>query len=384
MTGFDVGIVGAGINGASAAFHLGRAGVRTVIFERDTPAAGPTGRSSAICRSVYTNQFLARTAHESIGMFERFAELVGDDAGFERTGMLYLFPPAHRDAAFELGAGLRSLGIDVSTLDAGALAAEHPELAVDGTVALWEQGAGHADPARTTRALFEDAVRHGVEPRLRTAVTGIDPRPGGGAVLATADGANVACDRVLIAAGPWTRPLAAAAGARLPLHVERHIVALFGWGEAPPVPYIINDVSGGYYMKPEGRDQFGLGTLLSEPEADPDAFQEFVGADEALALAEPTVARIPGLARAAFVGGWASVYDVSPDWQPVIGEIADGIYVSAGTSGHGFKLAPALARHVAGLVTGTDHDAALGEFTPSRFETGAPLGAGFGDARIIG
>jgi sarcosine oxidase subunit beta len=227
-------------------------------------------------------------------------------------------------------------------------------------------------------------VRHGVEPRLRTEITRIDPLPGGGAVLAAADGATAACERVLIAAGPWTRPLAGQAGARLPLRVERHIVALFGWGEARPVPYILNDVGGGYYMKPEGRDRFGLGTLLAEAEADPDAFQTEVGADEALALAEPTVARIPELARAAFVGGWASLYDVSPDWQPVIGEIADGIYVSAGTSGHGFKLAPALARHVAGLVTGTGHDAALAQFSPDRFETGAPLDAGFGDARIIG
>lgn len=54
---FDVGIVGAGIHGAAAAYHLSAKGLRTVVFERDAPAGGPTGESSAICRAYYTNPF---------------------------------------------------------------------------------------------------------------------------------------------------------------------------------------------------------------------------------------------------------------------------------------------------------------------------------------
>ena len=94
--------------------------------------------------------------------------------------------------------------------------------------------------------------------------------------------------------------------------------------------------------------------------------------------------RVPGLQHATSRGGWASLYDVSPDWQPVIGEIAPGVFVDAGTSGHGFKLAPALGRHVCELVTGAEVDPGLAQFQPRRFEDASALEAGYGKARILG
>ena len=75
---------------------------------------------------------------------------------------------------------------------------------------------------------------------------------------------------------------------------------------------------------------------------------------------------------------------MSPDWQPVIGEIAPGVFVDAGTSGHGFKLAPALGAHIADLLTGADADPGLEQFHPRRFERAGGLDAGFGEARILG
>jgi len=101
----EVGIIGAGIHGASAAFHLAaRWGIRATVFEQVAPAGGPTGRSSAICRAYYTNQYLARIAHASLAMFRTFGELTnGGDCGFRQTGIVYLHPDtdaaALRDAA---------------------------------------------------------------------------------------------------------------------------------------------------------------------------------------------------------------------------------------------------------------------------------------------
>jgi glycine/D-amino acid oxidase-like deaminating enzyme len=83
-------------------------------------------------------------------------------------------------------------------------------------------------------------------------------------------------------------------------------------------------------------------------------------------------------------GGWASLYDVSPDWMPVIGEIAPGVFVDAGTSGHGFKLGPALGADVAALLAGSEVDTGIHEFTPKRFGAGRPLAAGYGRAKILG
>jgi glycine/D-amino acid oxidase-like deaminating enzyme len=94
--------------------------------------------------------------------------------------------------------------------------------------------------------------------------------------------------------------------------------------------------------------------------------------------------RVPRLKDAVSTGGWASLYDVSPDWMPVIGEIAPGVFVDAGTSGHGFKLGPALGADVAALVMGADVDPGIKELSPARFDSGQMLPAGYGSARILG
>ena len=75
-------MIGAGVHGASVAFHLASRGVPTVVIERTAPAGGPTGRSSAIVRAYYTNAFLAGVARDSIAMFRDFEQHTGRDSGF--------------------------------------------------------------------------------------------------------------------------------------------------------------------------------------------------------------------------------------------------------------------------------------------------------------
>jgi glycine/D-amino acid oxidase-like deaminating enzyme len=186
-----------------------------------------------------------------------------------------------------------------------------------------------------------------------------------------------------VAAGPWTRPLLQQFGVELPLTVERHIVGTYRWGQAASQPGH-GDLVGGYYFRPEGEELFLVGPLHAAPNVDPDDFDERASERELHDLAQPVIRRIPELEKSSIHGGWASLYDVSPDWQPVIGEVAPGIFVDAGTSGHGFKLAPALGGHVAALVAGDDVDPGIHEFHPSRFDEGRTVSGGWGEARILG
>ena len=382
MSAYDVAVIGAGVHGASAVFHLAGRGIRTVIVERTSPAGGPTGRSSAICRAYYTNAFLASVARDSITMFRDFVEHTGRDAGFRETGLLVLHPPEDESTVRDVVPRLNDQGIPTELLEPQEVAGEWPDFDLDGiAVAAFERNAGHADPVLTTQGLFERARELGADALLDHAVTGIEPNGDGWTVRA--GGTSITTKRLLIAAGPWTRALAAMVGADLPLTVERHIVATFAWGGTIRVP-AHGDLPNGYYFRPEGDELFLVGPLHPEPSVDPDDFDERVGADEAAALGARVVKRAPGLQHATSRGGWASLYDVSPDWQPMIGEIAPGVFVDAGTSGHGFKLAPALGRHVAELVTGGDVDPRLEQFHPRRFEMASALDAGYGDARILG
>jgi sarcosine oxidase, subunit beta len=383
MTAFDVAVIGAGVHGASAAFHLASRGVRTVVLDKGAPASGPTGRSSAICRAYYTNAFLAEVARDSIAMFRSFEERTGRDAGFRLTGLLVLHPPEDVEQVRQVVPRLNEQGIPTDLLERDELSAEVPAFDLhDVAVGAWERDAGYADPVLTTQGLLGRASELGAEVRTGHAVTRIEP-DGGAWSVTTADGTRIPCARVLIAAGPWTKPLAAQVGADLPLTVERHIVATFAWAGAAPVP-AHGDLPNGYYFRPEGEELFIMGPLHPEPAADPDRYSEAIADHEVHHLAVRAVRRAPMLERAESRGGWASLYDVSPDWQPVIGEIAPGVFVDAGTSGHGFKLAPALGGHVADLVQGTEVHAGLGQFHQRRFAEHRELDAGYGDARILG
>jgi sarcosine oxidase, subunit beta len=382
MTSYDVAVIGAGVHGASVAFHLANRGVRTVVIERTSPAGGPTGRSSAIVRAYYTNAFLAGVARDSIAMFRDFERHTGRDAGFRETGLLVLHPPEDEATVREVVPRLNDQGIPTDLLEPQQVVAEWPAFDLDGiAIAALERGAGYADPVLTTQGLLGRARELGAEIRPGHGVTAIE-REGSGWSVSTTD-ASVRAERVLIAAGPWTVPLAAMVGADLPLTVERHIVATFAWSDGTRVP-AHGDLPNGYYFRPEGDELFLVGPLHPEPTVDPDDFDVRVGANEAERLGAGVVRRAPALRHATARGGWAGLYDVSPDWQPVIGEIASGVFVDAGTSGHGFKLAPALGAHIADLVTGVDVDAGLEQFHPRRFERAGALDAGFGEARILG
>ena len=383
MATFEVAVIGAGIHGASAAFHLAASGVRTTVFERSRPASGPTGRSSAICRAYYTNEFLAQCAIDSIRMMRDFQSITGQDAGYVETGALFLHPPEDVPQVEEAASRLNELGIATEVLSTDDVLRRFPQFDLEGiAVAAWEDEAGYADPAAATTGLFRKAMELGAVPRLGSPVASIEP-DGDGWSIAAADGKRTEADKVLIAAGPWTRPLALRAGADLPLHVERHIVGTFRWGGADPMP-LHADLAGGYYFRPEGSELFLVGPLHAAPEADPDHYSERVTEEEIRALSDVVVRRVPALERSQVHGGWASLYDVSPDWQPVIGEVAPGLFVDAGTSGHGFKLAPALGKHVADLVVGEKWDPGVEQFHPSRFEGERALSAGYGEARILG
>lgn len=319
-------------------------------------------------------------------MLARFSEITsGGYAGFHRSGFLFLHPEEDENRVRATISHLSRLGIDVEVVERDRLESEFPAFDLEGVaIGGWEADAGYADPTGATVGLLGRAVELGAELRVGSRVAELLPAASGGATVVTADGARASCSRVLIAAGPWTAPLAAQVGVDVPLTVERHVVATLGWGRAPRLPFGHADLVAGYYCRPEGTELCLLGWLHPAAPADPDRYAPDIMGEEAEGLSRALVRRVPSLAEAELRGGWAGLYDVSPDWQPVIGEIADGIFVDAGTSGHGFKLAPALGGYVADMVLGRATHPGLVQFHPARFATGGRLSAGFGAAKILG
>lgn len=197
-------------------------------------------------------------------------------------------------------------------------------------IAVREEQAGYADPYRTTWGFVTAARAHGALVHTDARVVRIAETPGQ-VELTTADGTTHRARRLLLAAGLWTAPLAAQLGVTLPLHAERHVVAVLGPVSGPTSgagadPGVIIDVAGGYYAAPQPDSGWLLGGLDSTPPIGPDTTPAPVRDAQ---LAEAALRRRPGRpdeARARpRAGGWSAFYDVSPDWQPVIGQITDRV-----------------------------------------------------------
>jgi len=385
VTTYDVAIIGAGVQGASAAQALAERGASVVVVEKDAPAAGPTGRSSAVVRGYYVNEFLARTTRESLELFRNFEEWThGGSASFVEVGALFLHAEEDGPKLRRVAAGLNELDVVTEVLERDALGEQFPQFDLDGIAyGAWEPHAGHADPAGTTNGMLLRALQLGAQLRRDTRVVKIE-RTASEIVLGTDRGEDVTARKLLLCAGPWTSPLLRLVDVELPLWGERHIIATYGWGDAAHVPFVWASIPDGIYFKPELHAQYLVGTLWEEPHIDPDDFDHELAPDEQLRITMAVVGRVPHLEDSEARNGYAAAYDVAPDWQPVIGDVAEDVYVVAGTAGHGFKWAPGLGRHVADLVTGADVDPELEQFHPRRFAEGRDLDAGYGAAKILG
>ena len=376
---FDVVVIGGGVTGASAAWQLARRRARVLLLERDQLASGGTGRSTAVIRTHYTHELLARMALEARRFFENFNDVVGGDCGFRKTGFLVLSPPADCDATAANVAMHRRLGIEAAVMAPHELREIEPRLATDHVgAAAWEPNSGVADPHGTTAAFAAAARRHGAHVRTeapaarltfdRQRVTGV----------ATAWGA-ISAGTVLVAAGFASRELLRPLGVQLPVTPVRHPIAVLRRSAAfgPPHPIISDRVLGSYYM-PEGRQLSLVGTTAPfDGVVDADVHAERLPAQAELErLGSRFLRRFPAEDVAQYVRGWTGVYDCTPDLQPILGAVPglDGVRVAAGFSGHGFKLSPVIGEMLAESIL---------EGSPGRFDPGFFSLARFTEQRPI-
>ncbi len=378
MQPVDVVVVGGGCTGASAAFHLAsRHRQKVMLLEAATVGGGPTGRSSGIVRMHYSYAPLIQLALRSREVFEDFDAAVGGSADFKRTGFLLLAPPG-QEGTLEANVRLqRSLGGNTTVLDRAGMADLDPRLRTDDVGAgAYEPDSGYADGYATASAFAAAARRCGAQVRESTPavrlllegsrVTGVETPNG-----------RISAGAVLLAAGPWTPRLLGPLGVDLPIRTTRHQVVLFEVAEpARPLAFVFVDLGGGFYLRPDVAGQFLGGSVEEYPEEEvpADAFNEGIDYDFIERTAARLAHRVPSFSGVGVKGGYASLYDVTPDWQPILGPIPElpGLFVAAGFSGHGFKLSPAIGEALAGLiVTGRCGEIDLAAFRHSRFAEGA-------------
>ncbi|MCL7418216.1 MAG: FAD-binding oxidoreductase, partial [Halalkalicoccus sp.] len=288
---------------------------------------------------------------------ERFREFSGEGT-FEFHGTPYVWfahagDDRRADAIREQVSGMRSHGVDARVLDPGELAALAPALSTgDVGVAALARNAGWTEPASYAETVAGKARETGVEIRTDTPAAVAE-----GGVLA--DGEPEAFETVLVVAGAHTKRVLAEAGYSIAMKPYRVQALVLDAALETSMGY---DATAGFYFRPHP-DGLLVGDGTEESESDPEEWDRaadagFVAsarerAGERLGLAEPTVER-----------AWAGLCTATPDGDPLMGWLEEGLYVATGWQGHGFMRAPALGEVIAREVGG---GSGIEAFCPTRF-----------------
>ncbi|MFN6548994.1 NAD(P)/FAD-dependent oxidoreductase [Mycolicibacterium septicum] len=352
----DVVIVGGGLEGAAAAWALSQRGVTDVtVLERNTVGSGMTGKSSGIVRCHYGVSSLAAMATVGLEVFEKAEQYFGTDIGFRQTGYVVGVGEPNVDNLRKSLAAQREVGVQTEEIDASEVAKLWPWADLEPFAAFgWEARGGYGDAYQTAQAFAVSARAAGVRIRQGANVTGLVLDGGRATGIELADGTRVSAGTVVVATGAWTRPFLAPYGIDVPIRVVREQIVTISPGVPIGAVPVFSDLVSLQYVRPElgGEILFGNSDLAHCEPADPDDYLNRATDGFIDLTVDKVGTRFPGFSDAAITGSYAGCYDVTPDWNPVISTTGiDGLMVAAGFSGHGFKIAPAVGKLVADLVT---------------------------------
>jgi sarcosine oxidase subunit beta len=391
----EVVIVGGGIMGSTALLEFARRGVDALLLE-DQPSFGgrDSSKTAGIIRTHYSNPEVVRMAIRGREIFREFPALTGRPPVLHEIGYVFLASDAALERARANIAMQRAEGAVVEELRPDALDRFAPNAGRDGIGGLFHEAAsGYADPVPAAEGWIDAARRMGADARTGARVQSLVRR--GGAVVGVAvDGVEIGAKAVVLAAGAWSRGLAATAGLDLPIRfsVEQELMLSVPSGDAPRAS--ISNAVDAVYQHPElgrsvdpGRTAVLVGTGFPKeyPTGDPEQYPAQDALPELVAeLRRRLAIRQPVLASAPVLEARLGLYDITPDWHPLLGptEAASGLLLFTGGSGHGFKIAPAMAEMLAADYVGRPVEYAdVRHFSFDRFARGEPFGQAYGGNR---
>ena len=343
----DVVVIGGGVMGASAAYHLAARGVKNVVLleKHEFLGAEATGKCAGGIRYQFSTEINIRLSQISLPMLERFERETGQSIDLRWPGYLFLLDNPRDLAVFRQNVALQNrLGVPSQLLTVEETQSRVPLLNLEGVIgAAWHAGDGLADPNGVVQGYAAAARRLGARFFTGTEVTGIRLEAGRVAGVSTQQG-DIQTRAVVNAAGPWAGKVGALAGIDLPVVPIRRQIAVTTPLKGVPddFPFVL-DFSRSLYFHREGK---GILTGQSNANEKP-GFDQSIDHSWTEQHLENAMWRFPLLAQAGLLREWAGLYEVTPDAHPVIDTLGHpaGLTIVAGFSGHGFMHGP-----VAGLL----------------------------------
>jgi sarcosine oxidase subunit beta len=349
----DIVIIGGGVMGASAAYHLANRGVKNIVLLEKEPyfGTGATGRCAGGVRYQFSTEINIRLSHASLPMIERFKEEIGQEVNYHQCG--YLLVATHEADAvkFKHNVDLQNkLGVPTQLLSADEVRARLPLMNFNDALAgTFNQKDGTVDPNGVVMGYINAAQKMSVQAIGGVEVLGITVSGGNVKEVQTSLGA-IQTRTVLNVAGPWSSQIGKMTGVDIPVTpLRRQMFTTNPLKEVPQdFPFVI-DFAKSLYFHREGE-----GLLIGMSNQNEKAgYDQNVDEDFELINLEAAIERMPLVEKASRAAHWAGLYEVTPDAHPIYGGTdVKGFFVCTGFSGHGFMHGPISGKLMSEFILG--------------------------------
>jgi glycine/D-amino acid oxidase-like deaminating enzyme len=383
-------VVGAGINGVTAAIELKKRGHAVILVDPGPlphPLAASTDISKAVRAAYGADEDYTKLAERSIKLWREWNHEFGVEL-YHETGVMFVRPREMKPGDFEYESFkmLQQHGHKVERVNSTQrrLPAWNLELFQDGVL---EVEAGYAESGRAVATLVERAKSLGIELRENSRFSHLDEGDGRMKGIVLEGGERIPGEIVVMTTGAWTpyllpftKKFFRATGQPV-FHLKPSRPDLFAPDHFPVFGADITTT--GYYGFPLNRD--GIVKIANHGpgrEMSPDSLQRTVTSEEEENLRKVLSWALPALAEAPIVYTRVCMYCETPDgnfWIAPDPE-REGLVIAAGDCGHGFKFAPVLGEIIADAVEGKSNPI-LEKF---RWRPEIPFGASTDVARFRG
>ena len=340
-------VIGGGIIGCSTAYHLGKLGwTDTVLLERKKLTSGTTFHAAGLVGQLRTSANITQLLGYSVELYKKLEQETGLQTGWKMNGGLRLACNANRWTEVKRQATTaHSFGLEMHLLTPKEAQDLWPLMTIDDLVgAAFLPTDGQANPSDITQSLAKGARMAGVKIFEDTPVTRILVEDGRIKGVETPYG-TIACEKVVICAGQWTRTLAATVGVNVPLVSVEHqyMITEVIPGVTKDLPtlrdpdrltYWKEDVGGlvwgGYEPNPKPWAQNGIpeGFHFETLQPDWDHFEQFL---------DNAISRVPALATAGVKQLMNGPESFTPDGNFILGEAPElqNCFIGAGFNAFG-------------------------------------------------
>ncbi|NUP05197.1 MAG: FAD-binding oxidoreductase [Polyangiaceae bacterium] len=349
-------IIGGGIMGLATAYNLAKYhGVRDiVVIEMGYLCSGASGRNGGGLRAQFSSETNVRLMQESLRICRDFASEMKINVWFREGGYLFLVRNEAARASLEASVKVQNeCGHPTRMLSPAEARKIVPELDTTGVVATsYNANDAVVFPWPFVWGYAKGAESHGVRIRTFTCVTGFETK-GKRITAVVTDKGRIETNRVVNACGAWSPQIAKMLGVALPNWPHRHEIC----SSEPLKPWLtplVADLSNGLYFSQSTRGEIVGGISNHDvPEGiDMESSKKFLSL-----YAKALVKTVPVLGSVKVLRQWAGCYDLTPDQNPIVGQVdeIEEFYQVSGFMGHGFMMAPVIGRLLAQhIAEGTD------------------------------